>query len=142
MASAIYNEYKKKIGVIAWDSAVIRVMLVDNTYTLDIDAHSNKDDIDSLSVELADGNGYTTDGALVANKSITRDDANDWSKFDADDVTRGASTLTARGAIVYLDTGTPSTSTLIAYVDFVTDKSSSAGDFIVQWHTDGVYRIG
>ncbi len=141
MASAIYNEYKKEIGNIAWDSANIRVMLVDNTYTLDIDAHSNKDDIDSLTVEVS-GTGYTADGELLSNKAIARDDTNDWSKYDADDVTWASSTITARGAIVYLDTGTPATSTLIAYVDFVTDKSSSAGDFIIQWHTDGVFRLG
>ena len=141
MASAIYNEYKKEIGVINWLTDDIRVMLVDNTYTLDIDAHSNKDDIDGLSVEVS-GTGYTAGGELLANMSISRDDVNDWSKFDADDVTWGSSTLTARGAIVYLDTGTPATSTLIAYVDFVTDKSSSAGDFIIQWHSDGVFRLG
>ncbi len=142
MASAIYNEYKKEIGKIDWTSATIRVMLVDNTYVLDIDAHSNKDDIDSLVVELADGNGYTIGGELLTTKSITRDDVNDWSKYDADDVIWSSSTLTARGAIVYLDTGTPETSTLIAYVDFVTDKSSSSGDFIIQWHSDGVFRLG
>ncbi len=142
MASAIYNEYKKEIGVIDWETANIRVMLVDNTYTVDIDGDSNKSDIDTATVELPDGNGYTLDGALLVGKSITRDDANDWSKFDADDVTWGSSTLTARGAIVYLDTGTASTSTLIAYVDFVTDKSSSSGDFIIQWHSDGVFRLG
>ena len=142
MASAIYNEYKKEIGKIDWTSATIRVMLVDNTYVLDIDAHSNKDDIDSLVVELADGNGYTIGGELLTTKSITRDDVNDWSKYDADDVIWSSSTLTARGAIVYLDTGTPATSTLIAYVDFVVDKSSSSGDFIIQWHSDGVFRLG
>ncbi|RLF01919.1 MAG: hypothetical protein DRJ64_09975, partial [Thermoprotei archaeon] len=105
------------------------------------DAHSNKDDIDSLTVEVS-GTGYTADGELLSNKAIARDDTNDWSKYDADDVTWASSTITARGAIVYLDTGTPATSTLIAYVDFVTDKSSSAGDFIIQWHTDGVFRLG
>ncbi len=141
MASAIYNEYKKEIGNINWASDTVKVMLVDNTYTLDIDAHSNKDDIDGLSVEVS-GTGYTAGGESLANKSVTRDDANDWSKYDADDVTWASSTITARGAIVYLDSGTASTSTLIAYVDFVTDKSSSSGDFIIQWHTDGVFRLG
>jgi len=141
MASAIFNEYKKEIGVINWASATVKVMLVDDTYTVDIDAHSQKDEIDALSVEIS-GTGYTAGGATLANKAITRDDTNDWSKFDADDVVWSASTLTARGAIVYLSTGTPADDTLIAYVDFVSNKTSSAGDFIVQWHTDGVFRIG
>jgi len=141
MASAIYNEFKHKIGVIDWATASVKVMLVDNTYTLDIDAHSQKDEIDALTVEIS-GTGYTAGGQALANKAITRDDTNDWSKFDADDALWGSSTLTARGAIVYLATGTPATETLIAYIDFISDKSSSAGDFIIQWHTDGVFRIG
>jgi hypothetical protein len=141
MASAIYNEFKKEIGVIDWTTATIKVMLVDSNYALDIDAHSFKSDIDALSVEVS-GTGYTAGGADLANKTVTRDDTNDWSVFDADDVVWSSSTITARGAIVYYDTGTASTSTLIAFVDFVTDKSSSDGDFIIQWHTDGVYRLG
>ena len=141
MASAMYNEFKKEIGVIDWLTATVKVMLVDNTYTLDIDAHSQIDEIDALTVEIS-GTGYTAGGIALANKSIARDDVNDWSVFDADDAVWGSSTITARGAIVYLDTGVATTSTLIAYIDFVSDKSSDAGDFVVQWHTDGVYRLG
>jgi len=40
-----------------------------------------------------------------------------------------------------LDTGDATTSTLIAYVDFGADKSSSDGDFVLQWASDGVYKI-
>lgn len=141
MASAIFNEYKKNIGSINWNSALIKVILVDNTYALDIDAHSNLDDINALAVEVS-GTGYTAGGATLANNAVTRDDVNDWSKFDSDDIVWASSTLTARGAIVYFDSTVASTSTLIAYVDFVADKSSSAGDFIIQWHTDGVFRLG
>ena len=143
MASAMYNEFKKKIGTVDWGNASvdIRVMLVTSSYTVDIDTHLNLDDINGLSVEVANGNGYTTGGKLTTGRAVTVDLANDWSKFDADDTVWATSTITARGAIVYLDTGVASTSTLISFVDFVTDKSSSAGDFIVQWHADGVYRI-
>ena len=141
MASAIYNEYKKDITTFSWSAATVKVMLVDSTYTLDIDAHSFKSDIDALTVEVS-GTGYTAGGASLANKSVTRDDVNDWSRYDGDDITWASSTITARGAVIYYDTGTASTSTLIAYVDFVTDKSSSSGDFIIQWHTDGVFRLG
>lgn len=141
MASQIYNEYKGKIGTINWaDNAgtTIKVALVTSAYVPNIDTHLNFTDISSEVV----GTGYTAGGMATTTRAITVDTANDWSKFDADDVTWATSTITARGAIVYLDTGTPATSTLIAYVDFVTDKASSAGDFVVQWHTDGVFRIG
>ena len=141
MASAIYNEYKKEIGSIDWAMVTIKVMMVTSSYTLDIDAHANKDDIDTLGVEVS-GTGYTAGGNALANKSVTRDDANDWSRYDADDAIWANSTLTARGAIVYLDTGSASTSTLIAFIDFIVDKSSSAGDFVIQWHANGVFRLG
>jgi len=141
MASAIYNEFKKEIGTIDWINANVSVMLVTSDYTLDIDAHNFKSDIDNLSVEVS-GDGYTAGGQALANKAITRDDVNDWSVFDADDVVWSNSTITARGAVIYVDSGDATTSTLVAYVDFVSDKTSSSGDFIIQWHTDGVYRIG
>ena len=141
MASQIYNEYKAKIGTIDWSSVGvdIRVILVTSAYTPDEDNHANYDDITN---ELPTANGYTLGGALLVNKAIGIDTTNDWSKFDADDVTWVTSTLTARGAVVYFDTGVPATSTLIAYIDFISDKVSNAGDFVIQWHTDGVFRIG
>jgi len=141
MASAIYNEYKAKVGKTDWEAVSVKVMLVTSSYTLDIDTHNNKSDIDALSVE-AEGDGYNAGGKLLENKTVTRDDVNDWVRYDADDTVWSSSTITARGAIVYVDTGDATTSTLIGYVDFVTDKSSSAGDFVIQWHTDGIYRIG
>lgn len=141
MASQIYNEFKKSIGVIDWIGASVKVMLVTSAYVPSIDSHNFKSDIDALTVEIA-GTGYVAGGMNLANKAITRDDINDWSVFDADDAIWASSTLTARGAIVYLSTGLATTDTLIAYVDFVTDKSSNAGDFIIQWNTAGVYRLG
>ena len=144
MASAMYNEFKKEMGKIDWSDNAgidIKVLLVDNTYAQNIDLHLNKDDIDTLSVEI-NATGYTAGGTLLTTRVVTIDLPNDWAVYDADDAIWGSSTITARGAIVYLDTGTPATSTLIAYIDFVSDKSSDAGDFVVQWHTDGVYRLG
>ena len=140
MASAIYNGFKSKLGTIDWSDANVnvRVMLVTNLYTVDIDAHINHSDITN---EIT-GTGYTAGGNLLTSKTIVPDLANDFVKFDADNGLWANSTLTARGAVVYLDTGVSGTSTLIAFVDFVTDKSSSTGDFIVQWHQDGIYRIG
>ena len=138
MASQIYNEFKFKLGTVDWENDTIKIALVSNAYTPDIDAHSNYDDITN---ELPSGDGYTIGGMALINKSITRDDINDWASYNADDATWELSTLTARGAIVYKDTGTPATSTLISYIDFLADKSSSLGDFTIQWHADGVFRL-
>ena len=141
MASQIYNEFKKKIGSINWDdnsTTDIRIMLVTSSYSLDIDTHL---DVSDITNEVS-GTGYTTGGELLTSRVIIVDTDNDWAEFDADDVLWANSTITARGAILYVDTGTPSTSTLIAYIDFEIDKSSSSDDFAIQWSLDGLFRLG
>ena len=142
MANAVYNSYKKAAldADIDLVNDTIKVMLVTSDYTPDVDSHDHKDDIDALSVEVS-GTGYTAGGAALANKTTTQDNTNDRGVFDADDVTWSSSTITARGAIIYKDTGTASTSPLIAYVDFGADKSSSGGNFTIQWDADGILYI-
>ena len=139
----IYNEFKRNIGTVNWGDNTttnIKVMLVDSTYTVDIDTHLTKADIDALNVEVS-GTGYVAGGEDVVGRTTTVDTANDWCKYDATDVVWAASTITARGAIIYLDTGVANTSTLISFVDFGVDKVSSSGDFTIQWNTEGVFRI-
>ena len=103
-----------------------------------MDAH---DFVDDITNEIS-GTGYTAGGATLANKSVTKDNTNDQSVFDADDVTWSNSTLTARGAVLYKDTGTPATSSLIKYFDFVTDQSSTAAPFTVQFNAAGILTTG
>ncbi len=141
MASAIYNGFKNKIGGIDWSdnsTTTIKVMLVTSSYTLNIDTHIFIDDVSNEVV----GDGYTSGGAEIITRSVTTDTSNDLAKYDGDDVTWASSTITARGAVIYKDSGTPSTSPLIAYIDFGIDKESISGDFVIEWHTDGVFRIG
>jgi len=139
MANLIYNSFKKDIGdgTVDWDTDTIRVALVTSTYTPNEDTHEFFDDITNEVV----GTGYTADGEVLAGCAVTVDTTNDWAEYDATDVTWGSSTITARGAVVYKDTGTPSTSPLISYVDFGSDKVSSDGDFKIQWHGDGVFKL-
>ncbi len=124
-----YNEYKTK--AIDWVTADIKIMLV-NGYTQDIDAHSNIGDITG---EIT-GDGYTAGGQALVNKSVARDDTNDLAKYDADDVV-WTGTLSATGAVIYLNG-----STLIAYIDFGELKESLNDNFIIQWHTNGVFTLG
>jgi len=139
MANVIYNAFKKNImnGSIDLDSDTIKVMLVTSSYTPDQDNHDYKDDV----TNEVSGTGYTAGGATLANKSVTQDNTNDKGVFDADDVTWSNSTITARGAVLYKDTGDASTSPLICYFDFGEDKSSSSGDFTIQWNADGILNL-
>jgi len=144
MANVIYNSFKKAIGdgtVIDWANATtVKVMLLDDTHTVDIDTHDFKDDIDGTGDEIT-GTGYTAGGAVITTRTITVDTVNDWAEYDGDDVTWGSSTITARYGVVYKDTGVASTSPLICFVDFGSNKSSSNGDFTISWHADGVFKL-
>lgn len=88
--------------------------------------------------EVANGNGYTTNGATLANVAITTVTTND-AKFDADDVVWSASggAITASYAILYNDTDTDKPP--VAFINF--DASESAGDgtdFKIVWNASGI----
>lgn len=140
MANVIYNSFKQKImnGSIDLDTDTIKVALVTSSYTPDADSHEDYGDISN---EVANGNGYTTGGEALANKTVTKDTTDDEGVFDADDVTWSTATITARGAIIYKDSGTAGTSWFIAYIDFGEDKSSSAGDFTISWASEGILNL-
>lgn len=125
-------------GSIDLDTDTIKVALVTSSYTPDQDAHEDYADITN---EVANGNGYTTGGETLANAAVTIDDTDNEGVFDADDVTWSASTITARGAIVYKDSGVAGTSWFICYLDFGSDQSSSSGDFTIQWNAEGILNL-
>lgn len=140
MANVIYNSFKGKImdGSIDLNTDTIKVALVTSTYSPDQDAHDFYNDITN---EVANGNGYTTGGATLANAAVTIDNTDNEGVFDADDVSWATSTITARGAVIYKDSGVAATSPLIAYIDFGADKSSTAGTFQITWAAEGIINL-
>lgn len=139
MANAKYNAFKVALanGGVDLDTDTIKVMLVDSSYVPDIDLHADRADVTG---EVT-GTGYTAGGQALTNPSVTQDNTNDTAVFDADDVTWGTSTITARGAVLYKSTGTASTDTLIAYFDFGADESSNEGDFTITWNAGGILTL-
>lgn len=83
----------------------------------------------------------TAGGATLANKSVGYTGGTNVTKVDADDVTWSSSSITARIAVLYKDTGTASTSPLIGYVDFGEDKTSDSGNFTVQFDSAGIFTL-
>ena len=138
--NVIYNSFKQKImdGSIDLDTDTIKVALVTSSYTVSQDDHEDYADITNEVV----GAGYTAEGATLANAAVTKDNTDNEGVFDADDVTWGSSTITARGAIVYKDSGTAATSWFICYIDFGANKSSSSGDFVITWNAEGILVLG
>lgn len=139
MADVIYNNFKEAImnGSIDLDTDTIKVALVTSAYTPDQDAHDMFDDI----TNEVSGTGYTAGGATLANKAVSQDNTDNEGVFDADDVVWSTSTITARGAVIYKSTGTASTSPLICYLDFGSDKVSTAGSFTISWNAEGILNL-
>ena len=96
---------------------------------------------DVSSNEVAATGGYVAGGTALASKTLTQDNSNDLAYFDAADTTWAASTITARFLVLYKDTGVAGTSALIGYYDFGSDKSSSSGNFTLQWAATGILSI-
>jgi hypothetical protein len=139
MSDVIYNSFKAKImdGSIDLDTDTIKVALVTSTYTPNADTHDFFDDV----TNEVTGTGYTAGGATLGSKTVTVDTTDDEGVFDGADVTWTSSTITAHGAVIYKSTGTASTSALIVYLDFGSDKASSAGDFTIAFNAEGILNL-
>ena len=78
----------------------------------------------------ASGTGYTAKGKLLTN--VTPTTGGTTAFVDFDNVTWSSSTITARGALIFNDTNSD---TAVAVLDFGSDKSSTSGDFTIQFPT-------
>lgn len=113
---------------IDFDTDTIKAMLVTSSYTFNQDTHRYKS---SVTNEVT-GTGYTARGATLASKSVTYDAGSNTLVLDAADPVWSAATITARGMVIYKDTGSDATSPLIAFHDFGADVSSTGADFTYQ----------
>ncbi len=128
MASLIYNSAIDDMarGDIDFDTNTFKAMLVTSSYTPNKDNHDKRDDV----TNEATGTGYTAGGVTTA-CTVTKDTANDRVTLQFAAVSWAASTITARALVIYKSTGTASTDNLVAYNDFGSDVSSTAGTFSV-----------
>ena len=141
MASKLYGQFLAKAlnKEVDWDSDTIKVALVSSSYTPNQDTHTYWSDVVSNEVT---GTGYTTGGATLASKTVTYDASGNVIILDAADTTWATSTITARYAVVYDDSGSSNaTKALIGYVDFGSDQSSTNGNFTITWDGTGIVRI-
>lgn len=118
---------------IDWGTDTIKCMLVTSGYTVSQTTHRYVSDVSNEIV----GTGYIAGGKALTNK--TEAFVGQVKRFDADDVVWTNSTITARGAVVYVDTGNSSTSALICFVDFGRDVDTVEGDFTVAWDPTGLF---
>jgi hypothetical protein len=135
MANIMYNAGKVRLlagatGAIAYLTDTIKAMAVSNVYTPNaddvfIDTGGASDPVDAR---------IGTDQTL-ATKAIGVDNTGDFAYIDADDVvyTAVAGGSTIEGIIIYKDTGTPTTSPMICYLDI--SVVTNGGNITIQFAT-------
>jgi len=133
MANALYDKYAKLILDADLDMLVdnLKVVLVDTaTYTVNLNTDDFLDDIpvgERVATSANMSTKTTTDGV-----------------FDADDITFSSVTGDeCEAVVIYKDTGTASTSPLIAYIDTATGLSvvPNGGDITITWNASGIFSL-
>ena len=141
MPSKLYGQFLAKAlnKEVDFDSDTIKVALVSSSYTPNQDTHQYWSDVNTYEVS---GTGYTAGGQTLGSKTVTYDSANNIIILDAADTTWSSSTITARYAVIYDDSGaTNASKALLGYVDFSSDQSSTNGNFTITWDATGIIRI-
>jgi len=122
-----------KVGILGGDfdfssgtSQTFKIALFTSSATLDASttAYSSSNE--------ASGTGYTAGGeTLTISTNPTSSGTTAYLSFS--NVTWSTATITARGALIYLANG--STNPSVAVLDFGGDKTSTAGDFTINFPT-------
>jgi hypothetical protein len=135
-----YNQYVHSGEINLNDTGKIMLALVTSEYVFSA-AHTifdngADDSTDPSHCEVANGTGYTTNGAVLASLSVNG------VRFDAADVTWSALTKTFRGAVLYhRATYKTIVNPLIGYIlfdDTPADTVYAGADFVVQWDASGI----
>lgn len=139
MATA-FNELKFQLmnGNVDFDNDTFKIALMSSAFVPNIDTQLNWSDVSSNEIT---GTGYTAGGETLQNVTLTKNLATDRTVLDADDVSIAGSTITARYWVIYKDTGTPSTSTLVGYQDFGADESTDNSAFNIRFNENGVLNL-
>lgn len=133
MTNAVYPAYKQALLDASANSdlndGTVKVALVDTgTYTYNA-AHDFLDDL----------SGVVGTAQTIANTTVTA------GVFDGDDVTFTAvSGASVEALVIYIDTGTPATSRLVAYIDSGQTGmpvTPNGGDITVNWNASGIFAL-
>jgi hypothetical protein len=118
-----------------WDADTYKCILVTSSYTFDAD-HDTYADI----TNECTNSGYTTTGVAMTTSAAANDDANDWTECDATDVTFSSMAAGDQpyAAIVY---NTTVSNNLVCYCTLTTPPAPNGGDYVIQWHADGVFKV-
>ena len=128
------------LGDSQFDAHNFRIILLGVGFSWDVDGNQGYADTAITSNEIIT-TGYTATGKPLAGLSVTQDDANDWAKWDAADVTWTAlGTTVIDHALIYNDTITAAPADpIICHVEITTD--SNGNDYTISWHANGIFYL-
>lgn len=120
MPSANFTNLPRALakGDIDFDTLTTKVMLVTSALSeSNLDTWVNRSDVTN---EVANGDGYATGGIAQAFTLNALDTTNNLQSVAYTDITNGwtGATFSAAGAIIYKNTGSAATDTLMHYVEF------------------------
>lgn len=124
ITSAVCNSFKQEVigGIHDLDTDIIKIALYTSSATLGAATTAY-----TASNEVV-GAGYTAGGNTLTGAVISLDGS--VAIVDFSDTTWSAATITARGALIY---NSSKSDKAIAVIDFGGDKTSTNGDFTVQF---------
>jgi len=127
MASLVFNKMREQMFLgLDMENDDIYAALAKSGWTPNEDTDEF---IDDMTNEHPDSGQYVSGGKQITNVAVTKDDVNDRSLVDGDDIVWINSLITdARYLTIYKNTGTPSTSPLLLVFDFGSDQSNGTGD--------------
>jgi hypothetical protein len=125
-------------GLQNFSANTFKIALYTNSATLDANTTAY-----TTSGEVASGGNYVTGGnTLSVTTTPTNGGSGTTAYIDFADTTWSAATITARGALIYNNSQSNSA---VAVLDFGSDKTSTDGDFTVQFpaatNTTAIIRI-
>ena len=124
---------------IDWDADTVRVALCASEFT---PAQDTMDYFDDVTNELSTASGYIAGGASLASTSAIYTASTNILMLDGADVSWADSCITARYAVVYVDTAASAASDpLICWTDFGGNVISSSGTFTISWGSQGIVAI-
>lgn len=141
MANLVYNSFKKAVmqGSYNLESLPVYIALVGSNYVVDGDLHDYHDSL----TEIVTPSNYVASFALSAPVVSTNNTTNE-GVFDASDILIANVTFdtAVRACVLFGSSGSGSPSDpLIAYVDFGSNQSVTAGTFQIQWAAGGILAL-
>lgn len=140
MSNVVCNRFKQQsmVAGVNLTSQTINCALLSNIFVSSVTQLSDVQSFSSIQAQWeASGTAYVTGGQALSATGTVEDDVGNKSIFSAANVTWSTATITAYGAMLYR----ASDSFPICFVDFGGAKTSTAGDFTIQWNAAGIINL-